>query len=279
MSVAQFGLNLGPQPSTDGAGAVEAARGEGGGGGRRHRRGLERLCALPPGPRPQRTPPPGPRPRAEPSPSPTPPQGEPGPVRTSPLPHLPKPLSSPSLRGWWVTRTGRGSPPRVGTEGGCLVINVRAGGEQRGGGASPVDPEGGGGGAQGRSSRGGGPVSSAPRAAPRPGPPAPATCTPPLRPRPSPGTAEARSARARARARLPSRRAPRSRCSRHAAALSPPADPGSPTSTKDLCWLCEKVAFSRQDDQPCGRAEPGDRLPEPGSSETGKREHLRNVWF
>lgn len=132
MSVAQFGLNLGPQPSTDGAGAVEAARGEGGGGGRRHRRGLERLCALPPGPRPQRTPPPGPRPRAEPSPSPTPPQGEPGPVRTSPLPHLPKPLSSPSLRGWWVTRTGRGSPPRVGTEGGCLVINVRAGGSSVG---------------------------------------------------------------------------------------------------------------------------------------------------
>lgn len=68
-----------------------------------------------------------------------------------------------------------------------------------------MDPEGGEGGAQGRSSRGGRPVSSAPRTAPRPGPRAPATCAPPLRPRPSPGTAEARSARARAR--LPSRRA------------------------------------------------------------------------
>ncbi|XP_069440524.1 leucine-rich repeat flightless-interacting protein 1 isoform X35 [Ovis canadensis] len=160
----------------------------------------------------------------------------------------------------------------MGTEGGCLVINVRAGGSsvgaeqarwtRRAERAERAERRGG-------ARRRGGPVSSAPRAAPRPGPPAPATCTPPLRPRPSPGTAEARSARARARARLPSRGAPRSRCSRHAAALSPPADPGSPTSTEDLCWLCEKVAFSRQDDQPCGRAEPGDRLPEPRSSETG----------
>lgn len=100
-----------------------------GGGGRGHRRGLERLSALPPEdaaplPRPRRTPPQGPapgglRPRAEPSPLPTPPQGEPGPVRTSPLPHLPKLLSSASLRGWWVTRAGRGFSPRVGTEGGC----------------------------------------------------------------------------------------------------------------------------------------------------------------
>lgn len=50
--------------------------------------------------------------------------------------------------------------------------------------------------------------------------------------------------------------------------------------TECLSWCVRRWTRSRQDDQPCGHAEQGNRLPEPRSSATGKRKtHLRNFRF
>lgn len=150
-------------------------------------------------------------------------------------------------------------------------------GAHAGGGRGWKDPrgrgargrQGGGGDPPGRDA-GGRPRLHRPRVPPPPTRPAPATCAPP-RPRPSPGKAEARLCLGKGE--FPLRRAVCVR-GQSSAALGI-ADPR--TFARAFPGCARRHPSGRQDDQPCGHAEQGNRLSEPRSPETGKTKTLSKL--